>query len=53
MGDVRVLLGECNDIVDKIFELKQMYSSLKGLKGALHMENYTQDTNSVIFKQEK
>lgn len=53
MENVKVLLGECDDIVDKLYELKQISASLTGLKGTLHLENYTEDSNSVIFKQEK
>lgn len=53
MENVKVMLGNCDDIVDKMYELKQIYGNLKGLKGTLHLENYTEDSNSVIFKQEK
>ena len=53
MGSVKVLLGACDDLVDKLYQLKEMVPKLKGRKGTLHLENYIEDTNSVIFKQEK
>lgn len=49
--DVKVLLGDSTDFVDKLFELKQIIPKLKGLKGTLHLENFTEDSSSV-FKQE-
>ena len=52
MGNVKVLLGDCNDVTDKLYELKQMSVKFEGLKGTLHLENYTTDTKSIIFKEE-
>lgn len=51
--DVKVLLGDCGDLVDKLYELNQLTPNLKGLKGTLHLEDYKEDASSVIFKQEK
>ena len=53
MGDVKVLLGNCDKLVDKLNELKQMSPQLVGKKGILHLENYTTDTPSIIFDKEK
>lgn len=52
IGDVKVLLGECSDLTDKMYELKQIIPKLENLKGVLHMENFTKDTPSVIFNQD-
>lgn len=52
MGDVKVLLGDCSDLIEKIHELKEMSTQLVGMKGVLHMENYTDTTPKVIFKKE-
>ena len=53
MADVTVLLGDCNKLVDKLNELKQMSPKLEGRKGTLHLENYNTDTSFYIFKEEK
>ena len=53
MGDIKVLLGTCDELVDKLNELKQMSPDLVGRKGTLHLENYTTDTSGFIFKEEK
>ncbi|MDO5402280.1 MAG: cell division protein FtsQ/DivIB [Eubacteriales bacterium] len=52
MGEVKVLLGSEADMTDKLFELKQMEEKLTGLKGTLHLENYSGTDFSVIFKKE-
>ena len=52
MGDIKVLLGTCDELVDKLNELKQMSPDLKGRKGTLHLENYTADASGFIFKEE-
>lgn len=53
MGDITVLLGKCDELPDKLHEVKQMLPELQGLTGTLHLENYTTDQTSVIFKKEK
>ncbi|MGN0328752.1 MAG: cell division protein FtsQ/DivIB [Lachnospira sp.] len=52
MGDVKVCLGSSTDYTDKLFELKQIQPELTGLKGTLHMEDYTGNNSSIIFKKE-
>ena len=52
MGDIKVLLGDCDKLIDKLNELKQISPELVGRKGTLHLENYTTDTSSIIFKKE-
>jgi len=52
MGDITVLLGTCDKLEDKLNQLKQMSPQLVGRKGTLHLENYTTDTPSIIFKKE-
>lgn len=52
MGQIKVLLGNCDKLVDKLNELKQISPDLTGKKGTLHLENYTTDTTSIIFKIE-
>ncbi len=51
IGDVCVNLGMGDLISEKLHELKQMESSLKGLSGVLHMENYSEGTQFITFKK--
>lgn len=53
MADVKVILGKCDNLSDKLYELKQMLPQLEGRRGVLHMEDYTEDTRSVIFKRQE
>lgn len=53
MGDVKVMLGDCDNLTDKMFELKQMMPQLEGRKGVLHMEDFSEDTKSIIFKRDE
>lgn len=53
MEQVKVQLGDCENLVDKLYKLKQVSPELQGLKGTLHLENYTEDAPNIIFKKEK
>ncbi len=53
MGDVKVLLGECDELTDRLYQLKQVSDKLQGWKGTLHLENYGKDNDSVIFKKDE
>lgn len=53
IGEVRIMLGDCDNLTDKLFELKQMMPQLEGRKGVLHLEDFTEDTSSTIFKTEE
>lgn len=52
VDDVKVYLGKSDDYTDKLFELKQMASKFAGLKGTLYMQDYTKDSNAIIFKKD-
>ena len=51
MGNVKVMLGDCDNLLDKLFELKQMMPELEGRSGVLHMENFSGETGGIIFKK--
>ncbi len=53
IDDVKVYLGKSDDYTDKLFELKQMESKFTGLKGTLYMQDYTKDSNAIIFKKDE
>lgn len=48
----KVLLGEEDNLEDKIAGLKQMIPKMGELSGTLHMERYTKDSPNVTFKKE-
>lgn len=52
IGDVKVMLGQ-NDfnMGSRIYELSCMLDELKGLKGTLHMEEYTEGTEYITFTE--
>jgi len=52
MGQIKVLLGNCDELEDKLNKLKLISPGLEGKKGTLHLENYTTDTSSIIFNKE-
>lgn len=50
--DIRVILGDSSTITAKIYEVSQMMPQMSGLSGTLHMENFSEDTSSIIFKKD-
>ena len=52
IGDVTVLLGHDDmDMSKKIYELSCMINELKGKKGTLNMEEYTEDSQYIILTE--
>lgn len=52
MGDIRIMMGDSSTITEKLYEVSQMMSQMQGLSGTLHMENFSEDTTSIIFKKD-
>ena len=52
-GEARVALGTMDNIDEKMIKLKAIVPELSGLKGVLHMETYTEDTNETYVTFEK
>lgn len=52
VGEVKVLMGTTTDYTDRLYKFKEIAPKLSGLKGTLHLENYSKDTEDVIFKRE-
>lgn len=50
-GKIIVYLGNTQYMEEKISHLKAIYPSLQELEGGLHMENFTDATNTVTFKK--
>lgn len=52
VGNIKIMLGDTATITEKIYEVSQMMPQMQGLSGTLHMENYKEDTTSIIFKKD-
>lgn len=52
MGDIQVMLGNSDNMEDKITELANLLPQLENLKGILHLENYDSTKDSIIFTKE-
>lgn len=52
VGDIKIMLGNSSTITEKIYEVSQMMPQMQGLSGTLHMENFNEDTSSIIFKKD-
>ncbi|MCM1047830.1 MAG: cell division protein FtsQ/DivIB [Clostridiales bacterium] len=50
-GDVKVAMGNSNDIDEKIMKLQYMLPDLEGKSGTLNMREYTEDTTMISFEQ--
>lgn len=50
---VKVLLGDSSSIDRKIMKLQYILPELEGKKGTLNMENYTEDSKNIPFREEK
>lgn len=49
-GDVKVALGENNNLDEKIMKLQYMLPELEGKSGTLRMENYTENMKNITFE---
>lgn len=43
LGEIQVMLGSNQDLKQKMKKLSEVYSTIKGRKGILHLENYADD----------
>ncbi|MGN0480545.1 MAG: cell division protein FtsQ/DivIB [Lachnospiraceae bacterium] len=51
-GKVKVMIGGNDNLSEKIHELAQVYPSLIGLEGTLHMEEFEPDNPKIFFNKE-
>ena len=51
-GDVRVALGEGQNLEEKIMVLPTFLGNLEGKAGTLRMENYSTDTRVTVFEED-
>jgi len=51
--DIKVILGDTANLEEKIMNLPTFMESLVGKRGTLNLENYTRDSDMVIFDKEQ
>lgn len=49
--NMRVKLGSCTDVEEKIAALKSVYEKVEGMEGVLHMEDFSTDSQTINFRQ--
>ena len=52
VDNIRILLGDYSTITEKVYEVSQMMPQMQGLSGTLYMENFSEDTSSIVFKKD-
>ena len=52
-GDIRVIVGEEAHLSQKIIRLSHILPQLSGMKGTLHLENWTEETTDIVFDKEE
>lgn len=52
-GNVRVKIGNDDNIDDKLSQMQAILPKLEGKKGVLQLENYTSDTKTVTFQSDE
>ena len=48
-GDVHVLVGDMTLLTQKVERLSKIKPQLVGMKGTLHLENWTEETTNIVF----
>ena len=50
-GDIKVQMGNLNLLTQKVERLAKIKPKLQGMKGTLHLENWTEETTNIVFDQ--
>ena len=50
-GDIKVQMGDLNLLTQKVERLAKIKPKLQGMKGTLHLENWTEETTNIVFDQ--
>ena len=50
-GDIHVLMGSQELLTQKVERLAKIKPKLAGMKGTLHLENWTEETTNIVFDQ--
>lgn len=52
-GDIHVIIGDEENLSQKIIRLSHILPQLDGLAGTLHLENWTEETTDIVFDKEE
>ena len=52
-GKITILVGNADNLAQKIMRLQYILPQLEGKKGTLHLENWTSETTDIIFDPKK
>ena len=52
-GNVQVRMGDLNLLTQKVERMEKIMPSLEGMKGILHLENWTEETTNIIFDKKE
>lgn len=52
-GRITMLIGNADNLAQKIMRLQYILPQLEGKKGTLHLENWTNETTDIIFDPKK
>ena len=52
-GKIKVAFGTDINVIEKVVRLSEIMPQLDGLKGTLHMEEWSQDTTDITFEKDK
>lgn len=50
-GKIQVEMGDLNLLTQKVERMDKIMPHLKGKKGTLHLENWTEETTNIVFSQ--
>lgn len=48
-GNVSVMLGNSDNLTEKVSRLSYIYPDIDGMNGVLHMENWSEETSDITF----
>lgn len=52
-GSIRVIIGDEQNISQKVMRISHILPQLNGLSGTLHLENWTEETTDILFDKEE
>ncbi|MGN0341456.1 MAG: cell division protein FtsQ/DivIB [Roseburia sp.] len=52
-GTITVMLGDTENLTEKVVRLEKIMPNLEGLSGTLHLEDWTEDTTDITFRKDE
>ena len=50
-GEITVLIGQAQNLNEKVVRLSHIMPKLDGQKGTLHLESWTENTTDIAFEK--